>query len=90
MKKDWEFPKVKIKGHVCSGCIEIFPAKELTLVSMPAGYSTIFCTPCIEKDGITKERIGENYHEHQKAEHERTNPWRKQKTQDTNSNPETP
>ena len=77
-KKNWDFaPREKIKGHVCSGCIQIFPDKDLFMVTMPAEYSTPFCEPCIKKEGITPDRIKGNYAELAKIEHEKSNPWKK-------------
>jgi len=76
-KKQWEFQKEKISGHVCSGCINIFPDAELSLVTMPAGYATPFCTPCIQKEGIAQERIKGNLLELNKLDHKQSNPWKK-------------
>ena len=46
-----------ISKRVCSGCIEEFDPKELSVVSIKDKYTTIFCDKCIKKQIFSKENI---------------------------------
>ena len=81
-KKPFEFKRPKIEGTVCSGCIQLFPDKEMIIVSMPAGYTTPYCSKCIEKDNISDDRIKGNMLELRKEENKKSSPWKNVKKQE--------
>jgi len=58
-KKTFEYKRPKIEGTVCSGCINLFPDKEMMIVSM-TGYSTPYCPKCITRENIPDNRVKGN------------------------------
>ncbi len=78
-KKEW-VRKEKTPNHsVCSGCIDLFPDKELKLVNL-GGHKTVFCDPCIESKGFSEDQVDIiSWHESYKEANKKRNPWKKEK-----------